>query len=66
MILVRFHGVKDGDPKELKLEHIPRQFEEIVLDNGRVYEVNEVRWQLTTAGLREVCLELKANEDVKV
>ncbi len=66
MILTRFYGIKKGDPSDLRLEQVPRVNDEITLDDSRVYRAKSVRWQLTSAGLREACLDLEFVEDVRI
>jgi hypothetical protein len=59
MIITNFFGVKDGDPKQLSLDYVPRVNDTIALDNENLYRVKEVIWQLTSTGLREVGMELE-------
>jgi hypothetical protein len=56
---VIFFNVQNGDPRQLELDHIPRTGDEITLDSGVTYRVESVRWQFTTAGLREAGLTLQ-------
>ena len=56
---VIFYNVRQGDPVELEMQQVPRTHDEITLDSGTTYRVESVRWQVTSAGLREAGLTLQ-------